>query len=391
MKQLIVHLPAGAAPQTVETWLRAADGSLQVHSQALESLAPARDSEVVLVLPAQCLSWHRVALPPKLKLGEAVAASAVHALLEDGLLQGQEQLHIALAPDARAGAATLVAVCDRQWLQAWWTVLEQAGLQIARLLPQVPPDVLRDGDMLCTGSLHDAWATRRAAEVLLSLPLVAGMLDGAQVAQLQALPGAYTDAQACAAVPVQLLEPAAYATTLLGSRWDLAQFTFASTPWLRWRRKLREAGAAVLHAPQWRAVRWAGATSLLALLIGANYQAWSLARQVQAASAAIEASVRSSFPQVRVVLDAPVQMARELAELQQLAGQVQPGDFEPMLAAAGAALHGTDQPTTLQYGDTVLRLGGLGEAVFQRMQAPLQGAGYQAQRVDGAVEITVNR
>lgn len=47
--------------------------------------------------------------------------------------------------------------------------------------------------------------------------------------------------------------------------------------------------------------------------------------------------LQETFPQTRVVVDAPVQMAKEVARLRQDSGQLAPQDLEAMLAAWGQA------------------------------------------------------
>ena len=90
---------------------------------------------------------------------------------------------------------------------------------------------------------------------------------------------------------------------------------------------------------------------------------------------------------MKVVVDAPVQMERELAALRQAAGSVSPRDLEPLLAAAGAALPAGQLPNALEYSTGELRLRGVtltGEeqtAVVTRLQA----AGYSARLDDGSL------
>jgi general secretion pathway protein L len=67
----------------------------------------------------------------------------------------------------------------------------------------------------------------------------------------------------------------------------------------------------------------------------------------------------SSFPSVRVVVDAPVQMAREVELLRQASGAYGPRDLEAMLGALGATLPPGQVPQAIEFGNAEARLRGL--------------------------------
>jgi general secretion pathway protein L len=79
---------------------------------------------------------------------------------------------------------------------------------------------------------------------------------------------------------------------------------------------------------------------LLALLqVGATAtEWWLLSREKQHLQAAMEERFREAFPDARVIVDAPLQMQRNLAELRGTAGQVSPSDFMPLLSRVAPAL-----------------------------------------------------
>ena len=94
-----------------------------------------------------------------------------------------------------------------------------------------------------------------------------------------------------------------------------------------------------------------------------------------------------TFPKVQVVVDAPVQMERELAQLRQAAGSVSPRDLEPLLAAAGAALPDGRLPSSIEYTPGELRLRGVTLAPDEEsvVSGRLQAAGYRARMDDGSL------
>ena len=100
-------------------------------------------------------------------------------------------------------------------------------------------------------------------------------------------------------------------------------------------------------------------------------------------------ALTQTFPQVKAVVDAPVQMERELAQLRQAAGSMSPSDLEPLMAAAGATLPEGQLPATLEYSTGELRLRGLDlppeqiDALNQRLLA----RGYIANDTNNQLQI----
>jgi general secretion pathway protein L len=86
-----------------------------------------------------------------------------------------------------------------------------------------------------------------------------------------------------------------------------------------------------------------------------------------------------TFPGVRTVVDAPLQMQRELALLRQSRGGITADDLEPMLAALGAALPAGSAPLAIEFTPGELAVRGLALEAPQREQvhAALRQRGYQ--------------
>ena len=82
-----------------------------------------------------------------------------------------------------------------------------------------------------------------------------------------------------------------------------------------------------------------------------------------------------TFPKVRVVVDAPVQMEREVAALRQATGAASGRDAEAMLAALAAATPPGTTAASVEFNGAELRVKGLGAATAQ----PALAAGLQAQ------------
>jgi general secretion pathway protein L len=100
---------------------------------------------------------------------------------------------------------------------------------------------------------------------------------------------------------------------------------------------------------------------VLAQFIGLNVAAWQLNAQAKLQRELQNAILTQSFPHVTVV-DAPLQMAKELDRLQRNSGAISPRDLEWVLQAVGAALPAGQLISSLDFqvqGNGETRLQGL--------------------------------
>lgn len=398
-------LPAdsGAGQDLWFDWVRSAHGQTgEEHGQSPLALLP-RDAEVVLVVPAAALSWHHVTLP---RVPAKRLRAVLDGLLEEQLLAEPGEVHFALAPDARPGQVAWVCACDRAWLRGLLDRLESAGRPVARIVPAVSP--LPEGaparhvafsqdDQPWLVSAH---ALGVGVQPLANSSVVAGLQawglqPAAQGAVWLAEPAALRPAEQ--ALPDVRWQPQTQADALLSAAaapWNLAQFDLSLSAGARvgqrWRQRLR----ALLHEPAWRAARWGLATLALALIGGLNTAAWLQERRLEQKSAAIGSLLREQFPHVSVVLDAPVQMARELRRLRAASGVPGPQDLETLLAAVGRAVPaGTTGPGTLEYDGRSLLLGGWNAPAetLNSIRDALLGQGLAARLDDGLLRVEVRQ
>ena len=413
MSTLILYLPsARPGPATEYSYTLTADGHTATrHASAAAALLPEPTrpgGEVVAVVPARALSWQRVQLPPGLPLGPGQQTprlrSVLEGLLEDRVLDDVSQLHFALQPGAKAGEPLWVAVCDRGWLRENLQALEAAGRRVARVVPEFAPGPTASGrpELCAIGTPEDASVvlTGQGAEESVAVLPLSPMAMALARTGAPAAPDAADDTLVVRAEPAV----AALAERTLGQRvalhtesqraldaarsdWDLAQFDLASTGRTRALRKAGSLASALLNAPQWRAARWGAGVLVAAHLVGLNAWAWQERRALDAKQAAVRSTLTQAFPKVQVVVDAPVQMERELAQLRQAAGSVSRRDLEPLLAAAGTALPAGSQPLAIEYAPGELRLRGMmlppeGET---EIIARLEPLGYRARLEDGSL------
>ena len=400
MSTLIVTLPPSmpgtTAPCSV-VWAED-DGTVKRHLDAPLDLLPATpDAETVVLVPVGQLSWHQLDLPKGtldrnfFQEGNASRLrSVLDGLLEDRLLDEPAHLHFAIAPDARAGAPTWVAACDRAWLGAWLGALEQTGRPVARIVPEVAPPNAGAPDatrLIVTGTPDQAQLVCSGPQGVTVLPLTpASVALLAQVApdvapvQVVAEPAVAERAEQHFSGRVSLQTGPQRAIAATQSTWDLAQFDLLRTRGTRTRKQLATLGASLLRAPQWKPARWAALALVVINLAGLQAWAWKEQSALTAKRAAIRDILTTTFPDVRVVVDAPLQMARSLADLQRQSGAPTSGDLETMLGLFQTLALDIPAPTAIEFIAGELRLKVLEPAApaVARAATQAQAHGYTA-------------
>lgn len=378
-------LSRNAMPGLEQPDAEAAAGALPEHGSAMLALLPAA-AEVVAVVPARRLSWHLVTLP---KVNKARLRIVLEGLLEDRLLEKPQSLHFALAPGAAPDEAVWVAACDRLWLHAALQAFELAGRQVARVVPEFAP--LPQGSpptLHVTGSAENAWIVRCAGDGVQVLPLrpfVPGLLDLAEVVeQPTSEPAVAVLAEETLGAPLRVRHSAQSLVVAARSGWDLAQFDLASTGHTRAARRFAQAWAKWAEGEAWRPARWGLGVVALVWLVGLN--AWALKERsaLQSKRLQVNALLTQTFPKVPLVVDAPVQMAREVTAMRQATGAMTALDLEPMLASVSENLKAGRGPSTIEFAPAALTLGGfsLPDAESAALTRGLASAGYGA-RAEG--------
>ena len=372
-------------------WALSGDDGLTLlsHGRAPLDLLPA-GAEVTLGVPAASLSWHLVTLPQGSLRGAPRLRSVLDGVLEDRLLDEPEALHFAVAPDASAGVPIWVAACNRIWLRAAVQTLEAAGRRVTRIVPEFAPQPPESPVLLfVTGEREGALLTRCDAMGVMSLPLdgAGSMLLGSaaiDTAVVTAEPAVAQAAEQAFGQRVPIVQTPQRWLQAATSPWELAQFDLAVSSRARAGKKFASVFQRLRHAPEWRAARWGIALLLVIQLAGINAWAFKERGALQAKRTTVRTILTQTFPSVQLVLDAPLQMAREVAALQQSTGEVAPADFEPMLNALAASLPNAKPPSAIDYGAGQLRLRGLGltAAELPALTSALAPRGYSA-RAEG--------
>ncbi len=361
---LIIALPHSAHANTGYAHVHSDGHSVLRSATGAAATLSAHAGEVVAVVPHSRLAWLRVQLPPA-SHGPRLP-NVLQGLLEDRLLDEPQQLHIVPAPDAeqtaRIGGDTLVAVCNKQWLRDALAPLQAAGLTVQRIVPELSPSakpvlqVMGEPD-------HSQSVLCHAHGVTLLPPNTAQWRAFAELnqddLQIQAEPAMVARVQSTLQRQPMLQSAAQRWVKSSQTDWDLAQGEWAQGRIQRVQRQAQTAWQTVWHAPAWQPVRWGLLAWVVLHVLGLNALAWRERSSLQAQQASLQTILTRTFPSVTLVIDAPLQMQREVDALQQKTGTTSRTDFEPLLAALTSVLPAGQTPQQIHFANHVLRVQGV--------------------------------
>ena len=385
-----------ASAGTEYAYVLSADGlQPQQHGRCSAALLPRADSVVALLADGD-VGWHRLPLP---KAPAARLRAALAGVLEEALLEDAELTHFALAPGASAGQPTWVAAVNRGWLRAELALLERAQVFVDRVVPSAWPDDPPCGHFGETeatghGGADGLMLTWSHADGVASLRLH-GTLARAVVPQpapagtrWSATPGAAAGAEQWLGSPVNVMTTAQRALQASRTLWNLRQFDLARKT--RGTRALRDA-LKRFRSTEWKPVRWGLGMLVAAQLLGLNLWAWHQASLLTEKRQALISVLQGSFPQVRAVLDAPLQMEREVQTLRTLAGKAGNADLEPLLEAAALAWPPSRPPVDnlrFEPGRLTLAAVGWAEAEIEQFRSQLRPAGWDVTAAEGRLTLS---
>ena len=356
MAQLEIHIPENwpseqqeeAGSGTLFTWLlRGDDGKLMRSGQSALDAMPAA-AQCHIIVPASRVLLSSVQLPAQ---NRKKFMQALPYAVEDRIMADPESVHVAMGPVQENGAMP-VAIVDRSWLRHTLEILQQAGFtpSQAAIETLLAPwhekswtvvwrgngGFLRDGPYsgisLDGGNLHEPPPGLR-----LALEEETGNQPGS--IQVSCIDAAALDAAAWSGnlgIPVSLVDewkwpaPGQNGINLLQGEFALKS---ANQDWLP---RLRPAIAMI--------------GVLIALQIAFSLLDWAMLKyEKYQLTASMEQSFRKAFPDAKVIVDAPLQMSRNLADLRHAAGQTDPNDFLPLLAKIGPLLGKESKLDKLEY------------------------------------------
>lgn len=389
MSVLAVLIPPRPRPKTRDgdappaaaewSWALNADGAgFTQQGRGSPADWPRADSVVAVVSPAD-IAWLQAPLP---KAPAARLRQALLGALEDQLLDDDETLHFAVAPDATAGQPAWLAVVNRPWIAGWLQQFESAGHAVDRVVPMVAPGGPAAGHIAHEGDLDRLqldWTDPTGALRLdLSGTLARHLAATRTDARWTATPAAAEAAEAWRGGPVGVVTDTERLQEALRTPWNLRQFDLA--PRHRGATALRDGWRRAL-SPAWRTVQLGVAAVLLVNLVGLNAWAWTQQRALTARKQSMVELLRTTHPQVRAILDAPRQMTRENELLRANAGQTGDSDLETLLGVAAAGWPEDEDPAaSLQFepGRLVLGAEGWDEERVAAFRERVSPAGWTA-------------
>lgn len=345
-------------------------------------------SQVRLVFDARDVTLLSPELPA---LSGARLAQALPNVIEDVLLQEVSACAIVAGPELGEGRR-LLAVIDRDWLEAAVSAFERRGMRVRAAWPgqltlnPAPGNwsltCLRDSAALQTGPNSGmGWGVgedpdHRAEAVvgLLETALATNERPQGVLARVDdpAWAVALQEASVRLDLPIQvqpLDEPHPAPVDLLGGRAAASRRLMDAFDVRAWRLPLALAGV-----------------TLTAALVGLNLHWAQLASEKAAIRRALEASFRSAFPSAQVVVDPLLQMNRQVASLRTQGGQSGPDDMAPLVARLGTALgaNGQDALAGLEYREGRLKVRFRpdrvdGRAAREQLREACAGAGLKLQ------------
>jgi len=297
--------------------------------------------ECGLALASDLVSLERVAAPPtqRKRLG-----SALRYLAEDLTISDPERLHVAAAPGPDRNSMVLASL-DRHWLEQLLARLQGANLEATSAYPESLLPALAPRTWTAVWNGTEGFVRTGPAEAVsldvaepqapptgLRLALGSARAAGADPQAIvvrgagQSAPPDIDAWSAALGVPVEQGPAWHWASAQRRPDVELLQGDFAA----------RGAAGSWLQRLRRPALLAAVFLALNSAAIGLDWGA--KVRERNAILEDMRAVYRETFGAGAVVVDAPLQMRRALANLRQQSGQVGPGDFVALLGAAGELL-----------------------------------------------------
>jgi general secretion pathway protein L len=404
MSILVVLLPprnrAGAAADgdaaPEYAYLLSADGlSVARQGRTTTALLPKADTVVAWLGPTD-VSWHRITLP---RAPASRLRAALVGLLEEQLLDDEQAVHLAVAPQASAGSATWVAATHKRWLAQHLEQLEKAGAFVERVVPALWPDDPPTGHFFAAsdsadGSSAQTWLAYSDANGVRCARMAGTWVRdqltalARQGARWSAAPAVAAQAERWLGVPVAVRSDADHALQAVRSLWNLRQFELAArargSRWLRenWKR---------LWSPAWRPARIGVLALVLLHIVGINLWALHQRSEIDRRKTAMVTLLKAAHPQVGTIVDAPVQMRRATDNLRAAAGRVGDADLEAALAAATQAWPDGQAPVQslrFEQGNLTLIVSSWSGDQVERFRARLRSAGWNVQSAEGRLVLS---
>jgi general secretion pathway protein L len=301
-----------------------------------------RAEEVEAVVPAERVLFARLKLP---RVNAATIRELLPYAVEDRLVADPAHIHAVAGGHTHQGE-TIVAVVDREWLQAVLDMLARAGLHPTRAWCESELLAGGQGDWNIVmrperGMIVDDHGVAATFDPTPALPLAVRLaLDEATARGNRPALVRVHNAQGVALPDLAAWTQETGVPFKPGTHWEelaagqpesdainLLQGEFAP--------RSARSGARLPRAALWLAA------AIVILQLGlTGFDTWRLSREHAELEARAEAIFRATFPEARVVVDPQLQMARNLAELKRSRGLAGGDEFLVRMTEAARAAPG---------------------------------------------------
>ena len=363
------------------------------HGRAAPAALP-RAALIVAVLRPGDVAFQRVAIP---KAPAAKMRAALTGVMEEALLEDEDDVHLAVAPDAKPGGEHWVAVVNKPWLRAQLDALEFGNVALDRTAPSWWPDQGVAGHTFREGGPDEpaqlAW--RDDAGVLcvpLTSPVSRALLTALPedtVVRWTATPETALDASEFVGMPVASVTDEEQALRAARSGWNLLQFDLA--PQRRGVKLVRDLAARFAFDPAWRVTRRGLAALVAVTLLGLNIRAFQESHRIAQKKAALAATVTEAFPNAKSTYEPAVTAQREIDTLRAAAGRPSDGDIETLLQAAESAWpqsHSPIENLKFEPGRLTLPANGWTPQEIERFTTQLRAANVDVRSDTGKLQLS---
>lgn len=343
---------------------------------------------VQVVVPASMVLLAQVKVPSR---NRRKMLQLLPYMVEEKLMYDPDSIHVAAGPQL-PGGETLVVVIDKAWMKRVIGALQSAGFPPWRMWPEILMPAVP------LGTWTVVWKGR---EGFVRTGMAAGQsLDGgsAEIPPLGLLLAA-KEAAAKGIAPrkinLQIAEGSEQPdldgwSTRLGVKVEVAgawDWSVAAYGMEKGVNLLQGEFAPARFEPDWRLrlrIPMMLAGIIIALQLGGSLADWLVLNyEKRQLDSDMQKAFRLAFPEARVVVDAPLQMQRNLAELRHARGLSDPADFLPALAKATPVLS-QPEPSSIQsmeYENGILKIDVQlrGSQTPEQMRNRFQAAGMKAE------------
>lgn len=357
---LEIHIPetwTAASPQAGGefSWqLREGSGRLARSGRAALNALP-RAEHCRIVLPAGRVTLASVRPPSH---NRRKFMQALPFAVEDRIMADPETVHVAAGPLLENGEMP-VAIVERAWLRALLEALRGAGVNPAQA----------DVETLLAPWRENTWSlVWRGQCGFLRQSAHGGLaLDGG--GGCEPPPGLALAVAEAGVKPESILLYADQAEMPDGERWS-SLLGVPVNPAGAWDRSAQGAGGGINllqgeFAPAGPMRDWLPRLRPALFLLGVmaalqlafSIADWTMLRyEKNRLTAGMEQNFRAAFPNAKVIVDATLQMGRNLAGLRHAAGQVDRNDFLPLMASVAPLLGSEARLQHLEYQQGALKM-----------------------------------